>query len=164
MDDMNVQLMGMAVDVAEGRVSVDVLHDHFRGLADADLARKAEDPATNFFDDWDLDESDRAYLARPDVHASRLESAREAHRTGVWGWVDDDLAFVRPWGFDVRNIRVPVQVRYGAKDVIVPAAHSAWIGRHVPGADVVVDAEVGHFTPPERFVKALADWLHAGAR
>lgn len=162
MDPMNVREMQLDVEVAEGRVDVQVLHDHLRQWADDDLAGMSEDPGSSFLDDWDLGEADRAHLARPDLHASNLETTREAHRTGVWGWVDDDLAFVRPWGFDVRDIRVPVQVRYGAQDVIVPAAHSAWIGRHVPGAKVIVDAEVGHFTPPERSVEQLAAWLRGG--
>ena len=27
------------------------------------------------------------------------ESMRDAVRTGIWGWFDDDLAFARDWGF-----------------------------------------------------------------
>jgi pimeloyl-ACP methyl ester carboxylesterase len=42
---------------------------------------------------------------------------------GVWGWVDDDLAFAKPWGFDLSEIAVPLRVTYGQKDVLVPAAH-----------------------------------------
>jgi len=62
----------------------------------------------------------------------------------VWGWVDDDLAFVRPWGFDVSEIAVAVEVRYGSMDVLVPAAHGAWLGRNIPGAIVVVEEDQGH--------------------
>ena len=66
------------------------------------------------------------------------ESTEDIVRGGVWGWVDDDLAFTIPWGFDLSEIQVPVEVRYGARDVLVPAAHGAWLGRNVPGAMVVV--------------------------
>jgi pimeloyl-ACP methyl ester carboxylesterase len=52
---------------------------------------------------------------------------------GVGGWVDDDLAFLKPWGFEVEQITVPVLIRYGATDVLVPAAHGEWLTAHVPG-------------------------------
>ena len=32
------------------------------------------------------------------------------------GWFDDDLCFVRPWGFEVASIRVPVLVWQGEQD------------------------------------------------
>ena len=35
-------------------------------------------------------------------------SLHEGVRTGVGGWLDDDLAFVRPWGFDLASISIPV--------------------------------------------------------
>lgn len=41
---------------------------------------------------------------------------RRALEHGFDGWVDDDLAFTRPWGFDVRDIRLPVTVWQGDLD------------------------------------------------
>lgn len=35
------------------------------------------------------------------------------------GWFDDDLCFVRPWGFDVASIRVPVLVWHGEQDLLL---------------------------------------------
>ena len=49
------------------------------------------------------------------------ESTVEWAVNGVGGWVDDDLAFTRPWGFDVSAIEVPVLIVYGLGDVLVPA-------------------------------------------
>jgi pimeloyl-ACP methyl ester carboxylesterase len=62
------------------------------------------------------------------------ESDREAFREGVWGWYDDDLAFVRPWGFDLDGIRMPVDVWQGTLDAMVPAQHGPWLVEHLPTA------------------------------
>ncbi len=47
---------------------------------------------------------------------------RRALEHGFDGWVDDDLALVGPWGFDVATIRVPVRIWQGELDRLVPWA------------------------------------------
>ena len=76
------------------------------------------------------------------------ESTDDLARGGIWGWVDDDLAFVKPWGFDIAEITVPVEVRYGLTDVLVPAAHGAWLATHVPNATVVAESRRGTHERP----------------
>jgi pimeloyl-ACP methyl ester carboxylesterase len=73
----------------------------------------------------------------------------------VWGWVDDDLAFLRPWGFELTEISVPVEIRYGVQDVLVPAQHGRWLGENVPTASVVVEAGEGHLTDPATVLDLL---------
>ena len=131
-----------------------------RELAET-AARVAVDPSKMLGDDWEIDEADRAVMARADVGRVMQESMADLARGGVWGWVDDDLAFTRPWGFDLDEIRVPVEVRYGAKDVLVPAAHGAWLGAHVPAARVVVEEGEGHMGNPDRVLEMMA-WLVHG--
>ena len=52
-------------------------------------------------------------------------------------------------------------MRYGAKDVLVPAAHGAWLGRNVPGAEIVVEDGEGHLGDPDKVV-AETRWLVTG--
>jgi pimeloyl-ACP methyl ester carboxylesterase len=75
-----------------------------------------------------------------------LGSIREALRPGVEGWVDDDYAFLSPWGFDPGTLRVPVLVWQGRHDLMVPAAHGDWLRTHVAGAEGEVLENEGHLT------------------
>ena len=70
--------------------------------------------------------------------------AREAVRVGVDGWVDDDLAFCEPWGFDLASITVPVAIWQGSEDLMVPRSHGEWLAGHVPGARPHLLEGVGH--------------------
>ena len=123
--------------------------------------RVAKDPST-VFDDYDLSDSDRAQLARPEVMQIFREATFEWAANGVGGWVDDDLAFTRPWGFDVAAIEVPVLVVYGTSDVLVPPAHGEWLAANVPGCLVKVEAG-GHLgTDPVTEITENLGWLKDG--
>jgi pimeloyl-ACP methyl ester carboxylesterase len=70
----------------------------------------------------------------------------DSFRRGVWGWLDDDLAFVGSWAFELDAIQVPVAVWHGAQDRFVPLAHGEWLAEHVPGARARLLAEHGHLS------------------
>ncbi|HJU36638.1 MAG TPA: alpha/beta hydrolase [Gaiellaceae bacterium] len=124
--------------------------------------RVAIDPST-ILDDFELSESDRAQLARPEVVQLIRESTSEQAANGVGGWVDDDLAFLKPWGFDVAAVSVPVLIRYGLTDVLVPPAHGEWLAANVPGCIVAVDSSAGHLgDDPEEQIARDARWLRDG--
>jgi pimeloyl-ACP methyl ester carboxylesterase len=91
------------------------------------------------------------------------ESTFEWAANGVDGWVDDDLAMLQPWGFDVAEISVPVLIRYGLTDVFVPPAHGEWLAANVPGCIVKVSDAAGHMGgEPEQEIAENARWLSAG--
>lgn len=78
-----------------------------------------------------------------------MASFREGLGSGVDGWVDDDLAFLQPWGFDLgapARHGIPVFVWQGSADLMVPAAHGAWLAAHVPGAVPHLEPNDGHLT------------------
>lgn len=65
---------------------------------------------------------------------------------GIWGWFDDDIAFTRPWGFDLGAIAVPVQVWQGTEDLMVPLAHGQWLAARLPTADPRLVEGQGHLS------------------
>jgi pimeloyl-ACP methyl ester carboxylesterase len=104
-----------------------------RLAAEAVAAAEAGGPAVT--DDYELPESDRAALAARSGAPDFLFRTRAAYIGGLDGTVDDMLAFVRPWGFAVTGIEVPVAVWFGPEDVLCPRAHADWLLAHIPGAD-----------------------------
>ncbi|MEO3937244.1 hypothetical protein V3N99_10845 [Dermatophilaceae bacterium Soc4.6] len=93
---------------------------------------------------------------------------------GEWGWlvevvrtggangpgpsIDDDLATVSAWGFDVEDIAAPALLVHGSADRVVPAAHSQWVAEHLPGATLWLEPGAGHISVLTRAVDALT-WI-----
>jgi pimeloyl-ACP methyl ester carboxylesterase len=110
-----------------------------------------------------LPDVDRGYLGG-DLGDWLAATFREATSVGNDGWVDDDLAFVRPWGFDLTSIVVPVSVWQGSADLMVPFAHGRWLADAVPGARPhLLDGE-GHLSVVVGRVGAVLDDLVSSAR
>ena len=92
-----------------------------------------------------LPDVDRALLT--DEFGEALSAnIREGLRTGVDGWLDDDLAFTRPWGFDLGAITVPTALWQGTEDLMVPFAHGLWLADHVAGVDAHLLTGEGHLS------------------
>ena len=74
------------------------------------------------------------------------ESFRQAVSAGVDGWLDDDLAFTRPWGFDLGAIKVPTYLWQGTDDLMVPFAHGQWLAERIPGVTAHLESGEGHLS------------------
>jgi pimeloyl-ACP methyl ester carboxylesterase len=99
-----------------------------------------------------------------ELAAFLLAVLREAFAAGVEGWVEDELAFVAPWGVELGSVRVPVAVWHGEQDVGVPVAHGRWLAAGIPGAGLRLLADDGHFSlifgREGEIVGWLAEQLH----
>ncbi len=101
---------------------------------------------------------DRAALT-DEFGADLAAGFREALRTGVDGWVDDDLAFLKPWGFELDEIRVPVSLWHGGADQMVPFSHGQWLAGRVPGVSAHLLENEGHLSIEAGTIDQMLDEL-----
>jgi pimeloyl-ACP methyl ester carboxylesterase len=107
-----------------------------------------------------LPESDRRILLDPARRELDAVVELEANRQAGEGWIDDDLALVRPWGFDLEAIAVPVRLWQGDADLLVPPAHARRLAERIPGAELVLVPEAGHWLDAHHH--DMLAWLGAG--
>jgi pimeloyl-ACP methyl ester carboxylesterase len=90
--------------------------------------------------------ADRRALASPDLRQALTASSMEALRNGVKGAAADGLLYARPWGFRLQDIRMPVHLWQGEKDVIVPPAMGHFLAKAIPNCRATFYPEDGHFS------------------
>ncbi len=152
-------LAGMTGGNVEEFLAAQAGEEAIRAIAERERATMLERFAagrSDFLGDgYEMSEADRAQMAR---HMGRIaDQLGNALASGVDGWVDDDIAFTRPWGFEVETIRVPVYLAYGRADTLVPAAHGDWLAAHIPDAMVVI-SDAGHLGDDATVEREMA-WL-----
>jgi pimeloyl-ACP methyl ester carboxylesterase len=108
-----------------------------------------------------LGPADRAVLTE-ELANEILQSTAHGLADGIDGWLDDDFAFARPWGFDVATSDRPVLLLHGADDRFVPIAHGRWLAERVRGVEArLTGDEDGHLTLIARRIREVHEWLLA---
>ena len=131
-DEFNAALAGPEAHTA----SLDALWPIFRDVSPEEVAAAFGD----LVDDVDRGAvtGEFATFLADQMH----EGLRVSHR----GWYDDDLAFTKPWGFDLEAIEPTIHIWQGAHDRMVPFAHGQWLAAHIPTACVHLHPEHGHLS------------------
>ena len=88
-----------------------------------------------------------------------VESTHSGMPTSSDGWWDDEVAFMKPWGFEFDSIRTPVLLRHGRQDRFVPYGHGEWLARHIPGVQAELTEEDGHLTQLVNHIEQVHGWL-----
>lgn len=62
-----------------------------------------------------------------------------------WDWVADDYSsYLKPWGFDPRDVKVPAVIWQGGVDKNVPVQHGKWLAANMPNARLELRADESH--------------------
>jgi len=78
---------------------------------------------------------------------------------GADGWLDDNIAFLSPWGFEVTSISIPVKVWHGVDDRFVPVGHGRWLSQAIPGAEAELREGDGHLGVAAESIGEVHEWL-----
>jgi pimeloyl-ACP methyl ester carboxylesterase len=125
---------------------------HFQQVSSASLSEDLDGLLSNV---------DRAALTG--TFADELAHAfRRAVETDIDGWRDDDLAFVRHWGFAVSDITVPTAVWHGRQDRFVPFAHGEWLAAEIPNGEAHPLDREGHLSLITHLDEILANLVTLG--
>jgi pimeloyl-ACP methyl ester carboxylesterase len=81
-----------------------------------------------------------------------------AMATGPDALIDDDLAYVSPWGFDPALATAPLLFLHGGSDRMVPSSHSEWLARRCPSAELRISPDDGHVSVL-RLAEGTMGWL-----
>jgi pimeloyl-ACP methyl ester carboxylesterase len=154
---------GMGEENLEEFVAVEAGPDALRAFLDtarASLGGITADQVVASLGDL-IGEADRRAVPGPFADWLAM-SFRAALANSSDGWFDDDMAFVRDWGFDLGAIGVPVTIWQGDDDRMVPFAHGQWVAAHVPGARAQLRRGEGHISLlVDRFGEILDDLIAA---
>jgi pimeloyl-ACP methyl ester carboxylesterase len=134
--------------------------DQLAAMLIAAAAKIRADPASHVSTTLgpEMPEADRRVVADAGIRAKLARNFAEALRDSADGWIDDALAFTSPWDFDVSEIRVPVLLWHGEKDVFSPVAHTRWLAERIPTAIRTIFPGKAHFGALE-VVPDMLSWL-----
>jgi pimeloyl-ACP methyl ester carboxylesterase len=105
---------------------------------------------------------DRGIARRPEVAEREAASSLESARQGVGELVKDLRVAVRPWGFDPREIRVPLLAWQGDRDSSIPASWGEWWARTVPNSRLTLCTGEGHLLIEDRIGEILGATVAEG--
>jgi len=142
-----------AFDWYAGMVAPGGLRAAARGREDRERFAGSDDFDPNSF-------TARDWASLEGAWAPLGQDAGRAGDEGSEGLVDDDLAFVAPWGFHLAEIVAPVLLIHGGEDRVIPRSHADWLLQHVPSAELWLRPRDGHISVLDAIPVAL-DWLRS---
>ncbi|NUU07548.1 alpha/beta hydrolase [Leifsonia sp. C5G2] len=137
--------------------------DWFSGMASPDALRAAlagRDARLAYAETAEFDPesfTSRDYETLKGVWGALGANAGAGAAEGPVGEADDDLAYVAPWGVELRAVRTPVLLIQGGADRVVPAPHAAALLERLPNAELWIRPREGHVSVLTALGVAL-DW------
>lgn len=90
--------------------------------------------------------SDIVTMQQTDFSDALADNFRHSLDESFSGWIDDDIAFTKDWGFNLDQVKIPVSIFQGDEDLMVPGAHGRWLHKHIPHSTLRLLQGEGHLT------------------
>ena len=134
--------------------------DFYKGMQQADIdeygdALKDINILVSRFQKWqegdvaetivgaELSELDKLASEKPSWKIA-LDSCEFTMKQG-WDWVADDYSsYLKPWGFNPRDVKVPVVIWQAELDRNVPIQHGKWLAENLPNARLEIRKGESH--------------------
>ena len=93
-----------------------------------------------------LPEPDQTVLKQPKVQKAFIHMIQESMRGGTRGPQVDTALMVSTWDFNPADVRIPVQMWQGEKDMDAPPVMARYISSIVPHSKITFYPEEGHLS------------------
>ncbi len=91
----------------------------------------------------ELSDRDKLASSKPTWKVT-LDSCAFTMQAG-WDWVADDYSsYLKPWGFDPRDVKVPTVIWQAGLDKNVPKQHGEWLAANMPNARLELREDESH--------------------
>jgi pimeloyl-ACP methyl ester carboxylesterase len=102
-----------------------------------------------------LSERDRILMSDEAVGPKVIGSMREGLSKSVLGGGWDNVAWIGHWDFEISQVKCPVLLWYGEKDLMAPPVHGQWLQENLINATLTIRPEEGHFGLVDHFSEVL---------
>lgn len=106
-----------------------------------------------------LPPTDQATLSDPRTRHVFLNLLHEGFRHGGRGLAWDATLIARPWGFSLREIKLPIDIWHGDADNNAPLALGGYMAEQLPNSYLHILPGEGHFSVITRHMPAILQQL-----
>jgi pimeloyl-ACP methyl ester carboxylesterase len=139
----------LLTDPGAGRAGINNDREGTLALSQGDLAQALESVLTP---------ADAA-VVKGELAGYLIYSAHQGLAPGSQGLWNDVYDRLRPWGFELAEISIPVLLMHGRQDGFLPVGHGQWLAAQIPGVDARFPADEGHLTLLDHRIGEVHSWL-----
>lgn len=93
----------------------------------------------------ELPKPDQRLLEQPAVRKWLITDIQEAARQGTRSWAYEGRLLARPWGFDISEVSVHVDLWHGGLARNAPVSMGQYLAEHLPDCTARIYPDEGHF-------------------
>ncbi len=89
---------------------------------------------------------DQLVFDDPEKSKAIIDATKEAFRSGISGTSQEIVLTLKPWGFNLENITLPVTIWQGGLDKQAPEMHAKIYAKLIPNANLMFFKQEGHLS------------------